>query len=113
MEDNAKLLESLLERATEYGKTSFELVKLKTLDKTTDVVSSLVPHSVVFILFASFMLFLNLGLALWLGDILGKTFYGFFAVAAFYILAGIVIHFFMHKWIKKLVGNYFIKHVLK
>ena len=113
MEDNAKLLESLLERATEYGKTSFELVKLKTLDKTTDVVSSMVPHSVVFILFASFMLFLNLGLALWLGDILGKTFYGFFAVAAFYILAGIVIHFFMHKWIKKLVGNYFIKHVLK
>ena len=113
MEDNTKLLESLLERATEYGKTSFELVKLKTIDKTTDVVSSLVPHSVVFVLIASFMLFLNLGLALWLGDILGKPFYGFFVVAAFYFLAGIIIHFFMHNWIKKLVGNYFIKRVLK
>jgi hypothetical protein len=113
MEDNTKLLESLLERASEYGKTSFELVKLKTIDKTTDVVSSLVPHSVVFVLIASFMLFLNLGLALWLGDILGKPFYGFFVVAAFYMLAGIIIHFFMHNWIKKLVGNYFIKRVLK
>ena len=113
MEDNTTFLESLLERASEYGKTSLELVKLKTLDKTTDIVSSLVPHSVVIILIASFMLFLNLGIALWLGDILGKTFYGFFVVAGFYILVGIVIHLFMHKWIKKLVGNYIIKHILK
>ena len=74
MEDNAKLIESLLERAAEYGKTSFELVKLKALDKTSDVVSSFIPHSVVFVLIASFMLFLNLGLAFWLGEILGKTY---------------------------------------
>jgi hypothetical protein len=113
MEDNTKLLESLLERATEYGKTSYELVKLKTLDKTTDVVSTLIPHSVVVALIASFMLFLNLGLALWLGEVLGKTFYGFFVVAAFYIITGIIVHFFMHKWLKRLVGNYFIRHVLK
>jgi len=113
MEDNTKLLESLLERATEYGKTSYELVKLKALDKTTDVVSSLIPHSVVVIFIASFMLFLNLGLALWLGDILGKIFYGFFVVAGFYVITGIIIHFFMHKWFKRLVSNYFIRHVLK
>ena len=113
MEENTKLLESLLERATEYGKTSFELVKLKTIDKTTDVVSSMVPHSIVFVLIATFMLFLNLGLALWLGDVLGKTFYGFLVVAGFYILAGMVIHFFLHKRIKKVVGNYFIKRMLK
>ena len=113
MEDNTKLLESLFERATEYGKTSLELVKLKALDKTTDVVSSMVPHSVVFVLIASFLIFLNLGIALWLGEVLGKTFYGFFVVAGFYILVGIVIHLFMHKWIKRLVGNYFIRRVLK
>ena len=113
MENNAKLLESLLERATEYGKTSFELVKLKALDKTSDVVSSLIPHSVVFVMIASFMLFLNLGLALWLGEILGKIFYGFFVVAAFYGITGIVIHFFMHKWLKKIICNYIIKQVLK
>ena len=113
MEENTKLIESLLERATEYGKTSYELVKLKALDKTSDVVSSLLPHSVVFVLIASFMLFFNLGLAFWLGEILGKIFYGFFVVAAFYVIIGIVIHFFMHKWLKKLFCNYFIKQVLK
>jgi hypothetical protein len=113
MEDNTKLLESLLERAAEYGKTSYELVRLKALDKTTDIVSSLVPHSVVIVLIASFMLFLNLGLALWLGELFGKMFYGFFVVAGFYFLAGIFIHLFMNKWLKRVVGNYFIKHLLK
>ncbi|MGB8491641.1 MAG: hypothetical protein WCE64_11350 [Bacteroidales bacterium] len=76
MEDNAKLIESLFERATDYSKTSFELIKLKALDKTSEAVSSLIPHSVVFVIFAVFILFLNLGLAFWLGEILGKTFYG-------------------------------------
>jgi hypothetical protein len=113
MEDNTKLIESLLERIAEYGKSSFELVKLKALDKTSDTVSALIPHSVVMVLVAVFMLFLNLGLAFWLGEVLGRTFYGFFVVAAFYGLVGLVIHFFMHDRLKKIVGNYFIKHVLK
>jgi hypothetical protein len=113
MEDNTKSIESLLERTAEYGKTSFELIKLKALDKTSDAVSSLIPHSVVLVLVAVFMLFLNLGIAFWLGEILGSTFYGFFVVAAFYGLAGIVLHFFMNKWLKKSVSNFIIKHVLK
>ncbi len=113
MEDNTKLLESLLEKATEYGKTSFELFKLKAIDKITDIVSSLIPHSVVIVLIVSFLLFLNVGFALWFGELLGKTFYGFFVVAGFYILAGAIIHFFMHKWFKRRISNYFIRHMLK
>ena len=113
MEDNSNLIESLLERATEYSKTSYELVKLKALEKTSDVVSSFVPHYFVFVLIASFMLFLSLGLSLWLGEILGKIYYGFLVVAAFYGILGLMLHFFMQKWLKKVVGNYFIKKVLK
>jgi len=112
-DDNAKLIESLLERITDYGATTYELVKLKALDKTTDAVSSFIPHSFVFVLIAIFMLFANLGLALWLGEILGKIYYGFLVVAAFYGLIGLITHFFMHKWIKKLVSNYIIKYLLK
>jgi len=112
-DDNAKLIESLLERVTYYGKTTYELVKLKALDKTTDAVSSFIPHSFVLALIAIFMLFANLGLALYLGEIFGKVFYGFLVVAAFYGIMGMIIHFFMHKWIKKLVSNYIIKQLLK
>ena len=113
MEDKTKLIESLYERAADYGKTTFELVKLQALDKTSDVVSTIIPHSIVFVLFASFMIFLNLGLAFWLGEILGKTFFGFFVIAGFYVIIGLILHFFMHGWIKWKIRNYIIKQFLK
>jgi len=113
MEDNTKLIEELINKAAEYGKTSFELAKLKALDKTSDVISTIVPHCVVLVMLTVFMLFLNLGLALWLNEILGNAFYGFFVVAAFYAVVAIVLHFFMHTWLKKHVSDFFIKHALK
>lgn len=112
MEDNTNIFESLLERVSEYGKSGFELVKLKTLDKTSDVVSSFIPHFVVFIIIAVFMLFLNLGLAFWLGEIFGKTWLGFILVAAFYSVVGIVLYL-LRKKCKKLISNYIIRQVLK
>lgn len=113
MEDNAKLLESLLDKAKEYGITTYELAKLKTIDKTADVVSSFVPFLIVIILLTSCLLFLNLGIALWLGEILGSSFYGFFVVAGFYLILGLILRYFLNDWVKKKVGDYFVKHVLK
>jgi hypothetical protein len=113
MDDSSTVFDSLLEKASEYGKTSYELVKLKMVDRTSDVVSSFIPHTIVFLLIASFLLFLNIGLAIWLGDILGKIFYGFFVVSAFYVIAGFIVHFFMHKWLKRMITDYFVKQVLK
>lgn len=113
MGDTIGMIESLFEKTVDYGKTSFLLVKLRTLNKTSDVVSSLLAHTVVLIFALLFMLFLSLGMAIWVGEILGNTFYGFFVVAAFYGLTGIFIHLFLHKWIKKLVSDRFIEQVLK
>lgn len=113
MEENKQLLESLVERATNYGKTCFELVKLRTVDKTSDVVSSVIPYAFVLILAASFTIFLNFGLAIWLGELTGKLYYGFFIIAAFYVLAGIIAHFFMHKPLKKNIRNFVIKKLLE
>jgi hypothetical protein len=112
MENNAKMFETLIDRAEDFGKTSIELVKLKTLDKTSDVVSSFIPYSVVFVLIASFMIFLNLGLAFWLGDILGKTYFGFFVVAGFYVLTGGIFYVFFHKRLKRYIRDYIINQML-
>lgn len=113
MENNTKLIESLLERGAEYGKTSYTLLKLKAIDKTANVVSSFIPHTIVFALIASFIFFFNLGLSFWLGDLLGKTFYGFFLVAALNGIIAIAIHFFLRKRIKKLLYNKIINLLLK
>jgi hypothetical protein len=113
MKTNANLIEGLIEKTVEYGKSSLEIAKLKAIDKTSDVVSSLMTHSVVIVILFSFLLFLNLGLALWIGKILGEIYYGFFVVAGFYGIVAILVFSFMRKWIKRTVGNSFIKQVLK
>ncbi|MBN1183634.1 MAG: hypothetical protein JXB49_15190 [Bacteroidales bacterium] len=113
MKDDVNIFELLIKSAAEYGKTSYELVKLKAIDKISDIVSSFIPHSVVLFLIVLFMLFLNIGIAFWLGEIFGSTFYGFFALAAFYGLVIIILHFFMHKWLKRKIYNFIIKQVLK
>jgi len=113
MEDNAQQFESLWKRTIEYGKTNIELIKLKIFDRTVDVISSLIPPTIVFVLIASFLLFLSLGLAFWLGEILGNAYLGFILVATFYGIVAIIVHFFMHTRIKKIVSDYIIKQVLR
>ncbi len=113
IEENKNILYSLVDRGIDYGKTTFELEKHKAVGKISEIVSTVVPHTFVLTLFSSFLLFLNLGLALWVGEILGKAFYGFFIVAAFYIIVGIGVHFFLHKSMKKAIRNYVINQLLK
>lgn len=106
-------MESLFEKATDYGKTSYELAKLKAVKKASDVISDVIPHTIIVVIVTLFMIFLNLGIAFWIGEILGEIFYGFFAIAGFYCIIGVVLHFFMHKWIKSKLQNCFIKQMLK
>lgn len=113
MEENAKLIETLYEKVVDYGVTSFELIKLKALDKTSEVASSFMPHAIVYVVMATFLLLLNFGLAFWVGEMLGKVFLGFFVVAGFYGLLALILHFFMHKWLKKQFQNYIVKMMFK
>jgi hypothetical protein len=112
METHTNMIESLLERTFEYGKISLELVKLKAVDKSSILVSSALAQGIVYFFVLMFLLFLNLGLAFWLGELLGKNYSGFLVVAAFYGLTGIVFRVFMYNWIKNRVCNSLIKRLL-
>lgn len=113
MEENTKIVESLLEKTTELVKSSIELAKLKAFDKTADIVSTIIPHAIVLILVGAFVLFLNLGIAFWLGEILGSSFYGFLVVAGFYGLMGIIFRIFFQKRIKKNIANNIVQQLIK
>jgi hypothetical protein len=113
METPASIIEELYERAEAYGKTSYEIAKLKTLETVAVTASSLLSRLGVAIMIILFVLILNIGIALWLGDLLGKSYYGFFVVATFYLVAWIVFHFYLHKWIKTPVSNLIIKQALQ
>ena len=113
METATQSIESLFEQGETYGKTTIELSKLKALETTTVVVTSLVSRLSVIAMASLFVLVFNVGVALLLGDMLGKTYYGFFIVAAFYLIAAVVLHFFLSHWIKKPLSDLIITQALQ
>ena len=113
MEDQENLIESLIEKGEQYGKTTIELLKLKTLDKSADVASTLISWAIVIVFTVLFFLILNIGIALWIGELLGKSYYGFFAVAGFYALLALIFGIFREAWVKRPVNNSIVTQVLE
>jgi len=113
MDEQSGLIESLIEKGEQYGKTTIELLKLKTLDKTADVTSNLVSWLVVLIFAVLFFLILNIGVALWVGELLGKSYLGFFAVSGFYALLALIFGIFRKQLIKKPLNETIITQVLE
>jgi hypothetical protein len=113
METPAQALEGLFERIEAYGKTSFELSKLKSLETSTVIATCVISRVSVVIVFACFILFASIGIALFLGGLLGRPFYGFLIVAGFYLIASIILHFCLYKWIKKPFSDFIITQVLQ
>jgi len=113
METPASTIESLVERIEAYSMTTIELSKLKILETTTVIVSLLVSQMSVIFSVVLFVLVLNIGIEMWLGDLLGKAYYGFFIVAAFYLLVSIIFYLFLYKWIKKPLSDMIIVQALQ
>ena len=113
MEDQESLIESLIEKGEQYGKTTIELLKLKTLDKSADVASTFISWTVVIVFAVLFFLILNIGVALWMGEMLGKSYYGFFAVAGFYALLSFIFGLFREQLVKRPVNNSIVTQVLE
>jgi hypothetical protein len=113
MTDNTTPIATLFERAEDYGKTTLKLLELNAIDKSADVVSSLVSRLAVIMAVALSILIINIGLALWIGKLLGDAFYGFFIIGSFYAILAILLQVFRDQWIKYPVNNSIIKQMMK
>ena len=113
MNDNATSIETIFEKVEDYGKTTIELIKLNAIDKSAEAVSTLSVKLAIFVIVALSVLTVNIGLSLWIGEMLGKIYYGFFVMAGFYMLISLVLYIFRDQWIKIPVSNAIITHMLK
>jgi Na+/melibiose symporter-like transporter len=112
MEEKINFIEPIFQRVENYGKTSYQLLKLKAVDKTAVVVSTLASKGIIIYTLTMFIVIANIGVALWLGQLLGKTYYGFFCVAGFYGVIGIFLSLFMYNRIKERINNSIISELL-
>lgn len=112
METKINFIVPLFERTEEYAKTSYELFKLKTVNKTATLASAFVLQGIIILVLSIFIVTASIGAALWIGELLGKSYYGFFCVAGFYCIVGGSIYFFLYNTIKKRVQNSIISQLL-
>ena len=112
MENQSSSIESLIDRVKSYAETRIDLLKLKAIDKSSSFLSTLVTMIVLGMVGLIFIILLNIGLALYIGSLVGNAYYGFFIVAGFYLIAGLVIFVCRDKWLKTPVSNVMIKNLL-
>lgn len=113
MEDTPTILETLVDKAETYGRTTLKLATYQAIDTASDISSS-VASKIILGLFA-LMVFLmaSVGLAIWLGDELGNMSYGFFAVSGIYLVLAFLIFLLRDALIKAPVSNYIITKLKK
>jgi hypothetical protein len=111
METKDDLLEPLIERIEQYSKTNLKLLKLKSIEKAADIGSILIFRIILIFVLSFFVLSINTAIALWIGYLLGKSYYGFFIIALLYGLIGVILYF-IHPSIKARITNSIIAKVL-
>jgi Fe2+ transport system protein B len=113
MEDNIREIESLLVKVSDYGKTGCEIIKLKSIDKASDCISSLLTNLIVMIPLSMGLVLLNFSASFWIGECMNDTLCGFLTVAGINGLIALIIYFFMRKWFKRMIYDAVIVHLVK
>jgi hypothetical protein len=113
METPIDSVELLFESLETYSKTTFELAKLKALESISKGIAAIFAKAGVAMMLLLFGVLLSIGVAMLLGDLMGKAYYGFFIVAGFYLIVGLLAHFYLYNWIKGPIGNTLINQVFQ
>jgi len=111
--ETAPAFEELLENTKTYLETNVDLLKLKFVDKTSVVTSSLISIITIAALLLITLMLTGIGVAIWLGKILGEYYYGFYIVAGFLLILIIIVYIFREKLLKKPIANSLIENMYK
>lgn len=113
MEHEQSQIKSLFAKAVNYFETWQSILLLKITERTSEIISELVGRMILLAFLLVFLIFFNIGIALLLGEFFGKSYYGFFALAVFYGVVGLLVYFFRKKWIKEPIANGIIKKMTR
>ena len=105
-------MNALLEKAKELAETKAEIFKLNIARKVTLTLSGILVMLFVAVAVMLALIILSIGVALWIGNKLGDPSYGFFIVALFYMIAGLIFYALRKKVLKDPISNYIIDKIV-
>jgi uncharacterized membrane protein len=83
------------------------------VEKTADVVSSVTSKLVILLIVAMFIFLLNIGLSLWISEILQSPYLGFLIVSGFYLIISVVVYYYRLQWLKNPISDKIVTKLLK
>ncbi len=102
-------LDNLVENLSGYFETRVELIKIEIREEIARVISNGLMVGVLFLLGMLFLVFLSIGMALYLNNYFNSSSAGFWIVSGFYGVSGLIIGLF-HKNIVRFFERYLIEH---
>ncbi len=101
--------EGIFDDTTEYLEARWNLGVLNASSKAADTISTIATTLIIAVLGIIILIFLSVGVAVLISDKLDSPSSGFFYVALFYIVVGIIVYAIKDKYIKLPIINTFIK----
>ena len=84
-------LDKILESLTGYFDSKIQLVKVELREEASEFISKFIVFVIIALLLMSFVLFLSISAAFWLGDKTGNISAGFAIVAGFYLILSVTL----------------------
>ncbi len=103
--------EELIESLKGYLNTNFTLIKLEATERSASIASVLIGSILIGIVGTFFILFISIGIGLYLSVQLGSTYSGFAIVAGFYFLLGLILFLGRNGIILKPIRNKLTKKI--
>jgi hypothetical protein len=113
MSERHNIFEPLLRIIENWANSNIRLFKLKMIEKAADILTGLITGLVILISVFFILVLLSVAASLWLGQLMGKMYYGFMTVAAFYILLILILYKGRNLLIKNPLIAMFIKKMMK
>ena len=112
MENESTNVEELFQKLRDYADTRLDLFKLKSINKVSGFMSSVIYILILVILLSIVLLCITIGVALLIGASIGNVYYGFFIVGGIYIIIGLILYSLREKLIKIPLINKLIKELI-
>ena len=105
--------EELLETIKDYAATRYDLTRLKLVDKSSQLLASLISSVAIIIVMCFFLFFLSYAVAGYLSIAIGSPFSGFLIVGGVYLILGLLLYYLRNRHLELPLSNHFVKEFLK
>lgn len=107
------MFKNLKDRITEYFNLKYEIIRLELIERLVNVMGYMIFIMLAIFLGFSIILFTGIGLAEWIGDLLGRRYAGYFIMGGVLLVALLIIiwrskpfiSFFANKFVGMLTNS--------